>query len=41
MIWSIVTHLIAAAIGGLIGAFAILMIQATSGTFRDDSDDWK
>lgn len=42
MIGSIITHLIAAIIGGSIGAFAISMIQATSGTFKkDDSDDKK
>ena len=42
MIWSIITHFIAATIGGLIGAFAISMIQATYGTSKkDDSDDKK
>lgn len=39
MIWSIITHLIAAIIGGSIGAFAVSMIQATSGTFKNHSDD--
>lgn len=41
MIWSIITHLIAAIIGGSIGAFAVSMIQATSGSFKNDSDDKK